>query len=637
MNHPASLIANDGLNVRRFNLHSAIITIGRDPANSIFLNDPKVSWKHAEIIRSGEGLYEIRDVGALNPIRVNGQKVSAQKLKNGDQIKLGDGLFIFDTESPNNSVPIDLATPEAPSEKIDIDQRWTSKTVLQSARDWKEEDYQVFLKDHRRLMLLYRFGEIINSRSMDYRLLIEEIMNAALRVLNARRGLLALADEKTGELRCEISMDEEGNQEGGKFEFSRSIVYKVFRGKAALISRNALKEDSLKNIQSVCELGLRSTICSPIFAQGKVLGVIYLDNRREAGSFQDDDLVFLSALCNQVGIALWNTQLYRNLIQENRKLEEALLSEYNIIAEDPRMKILFTEIKRIAPKDITVLIRGETGTGKELVVKAIHGLSPRRDKPCIAFNCAAIAEHLVESELFGHEKGAFTGAISARAGKFEMAHNGTLFLDEIGCMSLGTQAKFLRVLQERSFERVGGNKTIQVNVRVVSATSQDLEKAIREGRFREDLFYRLNVVQLEIPSLRERKKDILPLAEYFIQGRELTLSGSVKQILENFEWPGNVRELKNCLERAVVFSDGRVIQPEDIPGYIRRGGESIPVPLESLEQVEKDHIIRVLRCTQGSKSKAADILKVSRQALYDKIQRLQIACDEAKSNPEDIV
>jgi DNA-binding NtrC family response regulator len=287
------------------------------------------------------------------------------------------------------------------------------------------------------------------------------------------------------------------------------------------------------------------------------------------------------------------------------------------------MKKVFSTMKKVAPSDITVLIQGLTGTGKEIVAKVLHTLSPRVDKPFVAVNCAAIPRELIESELFGHEKGAFTGAISTRQGRFQIAHGGTIFLDEIGDMSLETQAKVLRTLEEKEFHRIGGTKSFKTDVRVIAATNKNLAREVEKGNFREDLYYRLNVVVIDLPVLRNRKKDIIPLAEHFV-GEGVKISSQAKKLLLSHEWPGNVRELKNCVERAVVMGDGKVIQPEDLPHNVRTDGKVLPMPLESLEQREEDHIIRVLRHSGWNKSDAARILGITRQTLDNKIEKYKI-------------
>jgi transcriptional regulator with PAS, ATPase and Fis domain len=312
------------------------------------------------------------------------------------------------------------------------------------------------------------------------------------------------------------------------------------------------------------------------------------------------------------------------VVQENVRLINALKPQFKIIGNSEEMKRIYNTMKKVAPSDITVLIEGETGTGKELVAKAIHSLSPRNNKPFIAVNCAAIPKELIESELFGHEKGAFTGATSARQGKFEIAHGGTIFLDEIGDMSLDLQSKVLRTLEEKEIQRVGGSKNIKVDVRVIAATHKDLGKAVHEEEFRQDLYYRLNVVLMKLPPLKERKEDIIPMAEYFMAGKAKKISPKSKQLLLGYDWPGNVRELKNCMERAAVLGDGEVIQPEDLPINVRQGGKTIPSPLGSLDQTEEEHIIRVLRSANWNKSIAAKILGITRQTLDNKIDKYKI-------------
>jgi DNA-binding NtrC family response regulator len=355
-----------------------------------------------------------------------------------------------------------------------------------------------------------------------------------------------------------------------------------------------------------------------------VLGVVYLDNRASEGIFCKDDLKFLMAMCHQAGLALGNASLHRQAIQENVRLKEAIKPQFQIIGESEGMEAVYGTMRKVAPTEVTVLIDGETGTGKELVARAIHVLSPRADSPFVAVNCAAIPKDLIESELFGHEKGAFTGAVKTRQGKFEAADSGTILLDEIGDMSFDTQAKVLRVLEEKEFQKVGSTETQSVDVRVIAATNQDLWEAVKNGTFREDLYYRLNVVSIHLPALRERVPDIIPLAEYFIGGRVKTISKKAAELLEGYSWPGNVRELKNCIDRAIVMGDGESIQPEDLPLSIRKGGKTIPSPLESLQLVEQDHIIRVLRHTGWHKSDAARILGVTRQTLDNKIAKYGI-------------
>ena len=325
---------------------------------------------------------------------------------------------------------------------------------------------------------------------------------------------------------------------------------------------------------------------------------------------------------------------HKGLIEENISLHQKLEERYrfeNIIAKSPRMKQVIEVIKVVAKSNATVLITGESGTGKELVARAVHSQSYRKDKPFIAVSCAALPETLLESELFGHEKGSFTGAHAQRKGKFETANKGTIFLDEIGEMSANIQVHLLRVLEEKEFSRVGGNELIKVDVRVVSATNKDMKQAVADGQFREDLYYRLNVVTIELPPLRERKEDIPLLAQHFLKKfamenqKEVTgFSPEATDFLLKYEWPGNVRELENAIERAVILAKSPYIESADLPQESLTLAQSV-LSGKNLEEIEKGHIINVIDETGGNYSKAARILGISRATLYNKIRAYQLS------------
>ncbi|MFB0559283.1 MAG: sigma-54-dependent transcriptional regulator [Dehalococcoidales bacterium] len=321
---------------------------------------------------------------------------------------------------------------------------------------------------------------------------------------------------------------------------------------------------------------------------------------------------------------------HQRLVEENISLHQKLEERYrfeNIIAKSPKMQQVIEVIKVVAKSNATVLVFGESGTGKELVARAIHSQSYRKDKPFIAVSCAALPESLLESELFGHEKGAFTGAHAQRKGKFEVANRGTLFLDEIGEMSANIQVHLLRVLEEKEFTRVGGNELIKVDVRVISATNTDMKEAVADGRFREDLYYRLNVVSIELPPLRERKEDIPLLAQHFLkkfavenQKEIIGFSPEANDFLLKYEWPGNVREVENAIERAVILAKNPYIEVADLPQESLTSARSAPRE-QSLAEVEKNHILNILSETPGNNySKAARILGISRATLYNKLK-----------------
>ncbi len=334
----------------------------------------------------------------------------------------------------------------------------------------------------------------------------------------------------------------------------------------------------------------------------------------------------------------------RLLEKENTSLRKRMGQQHGLgglIGKSPQILKVYDIIETVSQTDATVLIRGESGTGKELVANEIHALSHRKDAPFIKVNCAALPETLLETELFGHERGAFTGAIKLRKGRFELADGGTLFLDEIGDLPLSVQVKLLRVLQERQFERVGGNQTIFVDVRLICATLKNLKEEIQKGSFREDLYYRLNVVPINLPPLRERREDILLLADYFVKkisrkmGKKVRgISEEAKRLLMGYSFPGNIRELENIIERAIALLKGDVIQPEDFPDEVRAHAGAQAAVCEKIMELkqlseavstfEKEYIQNVLKATKGKKGQAAEILGISRKNLWEKIKGLQI-------------
>lgn len=345
----------------------------------------------------------------------------------------------------------------------------------------------------------------------------------------------------------------------------------------------------------------------------------------------------------KVLLCIQNAMKVGDLVEENRSLKAKLAKEYEMIGESAPIRELKAQIAIAAPTSAWALITGENGTGKELVARSIHYLSNRRDKPFVEVNCAAIPEELIESELFGHEKGAFTGATAQRKGKFDQAHEGSLFLDEIGDMSLKTQAKVLRILQERKFERVGGHRTIEVDVRVIAATNKDLEEEIRQGNFREDLYYRLNVIPFHVPPLRERKEDIQALAEHFLdffsrkESREpKVLAPDALELFTNYNWPGNVRELKNLVERIVIMTAGKIITPQQLPvslqskknlatkGVTIVTASEVPTYKEAKEEFEREFLLQKLEENDWNISRTAEAIEMERSNLHRKIKSFGI-------------
>jgi Nif-specific regulatory protein len=367
----------------------------------------------------------------------------------------------------------------------------------------------------------------------------------------------------------------------------------------------------------------------------KVIGLIYLVTRNLATRFDEDHLQLLTAIAGMAAVALQNARHFEALHSENRRLQNEINLQHNMVGDSPAMQEVLQFIARAAPRDTTVLIRGESGTGKELVARAIHQNSPRRDKPFQAINCAALAESLLESELFGYERGAFTNALNQKKGKLEVADGGTVFLDEVGELAPALQAKLLRVLQEREFDRVGGTRPVSVNVRIVAATNKNLEEALRQGTFRQDLYFRLNVISLTMPPLRDRPQDISLLAHYFIEkfskksGRRVNgLSPEAKTLLVHYDWPGNVRELENAIERAVVLGASPLVLPEDLPEVVLEKEAGTGVPLakyhEMINETKKQTIIKAFESAGGSYTETAHLLGLHPNYLHRLIRNLDL-------------
>ena len=439
---------------------------------------------------------------------------------------------------------------------------------------------RVSKKDNIELVTVYEVSKILNS-SLDLHKTMRNVLNVLSSHLQMQRGMVALLQEDGClQVIAATGMDQDEIAHG-RFKAGEGVMGNILKTGVPAVVPDIAKEALFLN-RTGSRKGKSKSVISfigvPIKAGRESVGVLSFDreNQEDLRNF-GGDVRFLSMVANLIGQTVRLHQKVAqdraNLMHEKQRLQSELHDKYNIdnvIGQSKIMQNVFAEVHQVAPSKSTVLLRGESGTGKEAIARAIHHLSPRKDKAFIKVNCAALTETLLESELFGHEKGSFTGASQERKGRFEMAHGGTLFLDEIGDVSPAFQTKLLRVLQEREFERVGGNKTIRVDVRLVAATNRNLEEAVSRGEFRADLYYRINVVSIFLPPLRERREDVPLLAEYFLQqandenGKRLKFSAEAMQTMCNCQWPGNVRELSNCVERITTMTQGNVIRKKDL-------------------------------------------------------------------------
>lgn len=430
------------------------------------------------------------------------------------------------------------------------------------------------------LVTIYEVSKILSS-SLDLHKTLRSVLNVLSSHLHMQRGMVALLEDD-GHLQVVAAtgmLDEQMRQ--GRFSIGEGVIGNIFKLGAPAVIPDIAKEPLFLNrtgARKAVSDKVISFIGVPIKCGRECIGVLSFDRENSTSRVNfESDVQFLKLVANLIGQTV---QMHHkvaedraNLLQEKLRLQSQLKEKYsvdNVIGRSKCMQEVFSEVHQVAPGKATVLLRGESGTGKEAIARAIHYLSPRRDKPFIKVNCTALTETLLESELFGHERGSFTGASTERKGRFEMAHGGTLFLDEIGDTSPSFQTKLLRVLQEREFERVGGTKTIKVDVRLVTATNRNLEEAVAKGEFREDLYYRINVVSIFLPPLRERREDIPLLAEHFLlqfnreNQKKLRFSPEAMQTIYNCQWPGNVRELANCVERMATMTQGEVIRKKDL-------------------------------------------------------------------------
>jgi formate hydrogenlyase transcriptional activator len=509
-----------------------------------------------------------------------------------------------------------------------------------------------------RLRLLLEITSSVTSR-LDFRQVVEALSTNLFRVMQCDVSALLLPDSESGDLRVTILYNPDARgpfREGWLVPMNSSISGQVFRkAKTGRIDNfEQVREDpeiygnpdGQRLYQWVVREGLRAGCYLPLIGRDRVVGVLML-SRRSDHAFENDDVILLEQVARQVAIAVENALEYEKAVTDRDKetkqrlyLEEEIRAQSGaIVGESPALKAALQLVSVVAPTDSSVLILGETGTGKELFARAIHDVSARREGAFVKLNCAAIPLGLLESELFGHEKGAFTGAIAQKVGRFELAHKGTLFLDEVGDIPLELQAKLLRVLQEQEFERLGSNRTHKVDVRVIAATHRDLASMVKRSTFREDLYYRLRVFPIHVPALRQRAEDIPELVRHFLALYSRRMNKTIDRIpsetmdaLVRYGWPGNVRELQNFIERAVILSPHSVLRApvaELEPFHAKRGSEAA---LSGLAEVERDHIVRALEASDwvvGGRNGAAARLGMKRTSLVYRMQKLGISRQEA--------
>ena len=589
------LVYQDAKNqLRSFALRKKIVTIGRSKENDLVLDHPSILEGHAHILRESSG-YVLRTVEPGARVSVNGRLGRTHTLRPDDRIALG-GIsltFLMDDE-PSSSKERELTPPSA-----------------------------LFSR-------LLSFSEKL-MQDLSPEELFRSLLDQLIEVTGADKGFLILVRDQRLEIPVARNL-ERTDLERSLEQVSDSIVHRVLDSREPILVANALRDERFSQAQSVVDMKLSSVMCVPLQFKNQLLGALYLGNDRVAGMFRKEDLETLRIYAGQASLILHSAQILNELQVDNKTLRDELKNAAlgRIIGQSPPMRAISATIDKIADVDISLMICGETGTGKELIAREVHARGNRRDKPFISINCGAIPDNLLESELFGHVKGAFTGAVSHRIGKFEVAHGGTIFLDEIGEMPMALQVKLLRVLQERVVDKIGESRPIPVDIRVISATNRDLEQAIADGEFREDLYYRLNELTIVCPPLRERGEDVILLARYLLDKYvsrypSSKVKGFTKEALtamRRYAWPGNVRQLENRIKRAVIMAESPMLTPADLDIKLDAKETKIQPLAKAQAEFTLNYIKQVLEINNWNKTQTARDLEVDPRTIFRYLEKL---------------
>ena len=642
------------------------VTIGRAPTSQIVIREDQASRQHAEIFIN-QGKWTIRDLDSRNGTAIGDERLQGDHvLSPGDVIWIARTKMAFvddlkaaysgqDQVGSNQATMAGLELDDQPTVSISVSEpstithRRTRTKFLGESDTGQDEEENSIPKVGRAAKTLCRLAfELANQKSL------KDISQLALDGLfegtSVDAGAVLLVPQRANTPVDVSKLEIASWRSDVQTEYqnvSQFLAATVLRTGEAVLARDIADDSTLSIRDSQGKIQATGVICAPIRIGNRTIGLVHIYSTLPERVLDPDDLEFTLAVAENIALAIKTRHREQKLVEdlsltrrEIDQLREQLGAESEIVGASEAIFQVHQQIARAAPSSATVLVVGESGVGKELVARAVHYSSPRKKGPFICLNCAALSESLLESELFGHERGAFTGATERKMGKFEAADGGTLMLDEIGEMSASIQAKFLRVLEGHPFERVGGSKAISVNVRVIAATNRDLEKMVREKGFRRDLFFRLNVVKIEVPALRHRTDDVEILGDYFLQkfnaetGRRIAgFTDDAKTKMKTYRWPGNVRELRNVVERAVVLSRGEWIEADELilsslttasESQMEFGASEQSFKPLSLAEIERRHILATLTAFSWNKSRTAQSLGIERSTLDRKIKRYEL-------------
>ncbi len=573
---------------RSLPLVKRITSVGRHPDNDVCLEDPRVPQHAFTVLNEGNSWR----AGAVEaPFVVNGQRRDACVLTDGLTLRVGGSELTY--------AAADASHPSPPADAGAI------------------------------LRRLIRFSAtLLGSRDADA--LLELLLDEAVALTGADRGLVLVLQEGELVVRAARNVSREKLAEA-RHGLSDTVLGKVLRSGQPLLVQNALADPEFSASASVVNLQLSSILCVPLGDQPPPFGVLYLGTDRFRGGFDAQALDLLTIFAAQAALLLQNALLLDELRLDVRELRGQLQQQRygELVGACEGMRDVYRRVDKVAPTDITVLLEGETGTGKELIAREIHRRSPRADGPFVTLNCGAIPETLLEAELFGHVRGAFTGAVSNRPGRFQAARGGTLFLDELGEMSPALQVKLLRALEDKQVTRLGDVRPESVDLRVVAATHRVLLEEVRRGTFREDLYYRINTFSVRLPPLRERGDDVLVLARYFLglfasefKSRARGFSSPALSALRKYPWPGNIRELKNRIQRAVVLAERTLLRPEDLELEAEDASPVLPLA-DAREEFQRRYIVQILERNGGNRTRAARELGVDPRTVFRFLEKLE--------------
>ena len=617
-----------------YSVHKPVTTLGRALGNDVCLKAEGVAEHHVQIVFDGRD-FVLEEADRVAEIAINGKKKRRARLVHGDRLQLGAAEVAFSMFAENNAKrPVDDDEDEEDHKKGAPDGQ-VSRELAGVRKLFSFSEKLINLKDVDTLLsaMLDDVIELTNAQK-GFLILVEgaDMVSAPLDK-NANKKLVVRASRN---VRKESIVDSVG-------AISDSIVQQVLQSGKPIIVSDALADTTFGKSESVIAMKLSSVMCAPLVSQGQIIGGLYVGNDKVKSLFERTQLELLSIFASQASLILQNAMLLSALRADKAKLEAELKDKRfgEIIGACPSMMEVFRKLQKVAGTDISVLITGETGTGKELIAREVHRRSQRAEGPFITINCGAIPENLIESELFGHVKGAFTGAIASRPGKFQIADKGTLFLDEIGELPLNLQVKLLRALQERVVFRVGESKPEKVDIRIVAATNRNLEEEIRNGNFREDLYYRLTVVNIWLPPLRDRGDDVGIIAKALLTKYADELKSPVKGFspaalaaIRKYAWPGNIRQLENRIKKALVLCDENLLSAEDLD--LGTSAENAIMPLEKAkEEFQRKYVLEVLERNNGNRTQTARDLGVDPRTIFRYLEKEQNPMPSGASGSRD--